>query len=127
MPILAAHFERLKERFPEATLTRLPSGAALVTVPGCPVQPGWPVPKVTIRFLAPNGYPVAKPDCFWVEPKLSLNGQAAVPKNSTYDNQIAETAIKAHWFSWHIDAWSPNRHDFLTWLNICFTRLQQFV
>jgi hypothetical protein len=30
--------------------------------------------EVTLRFIAPNGYPAAAPDCFWVEPNLSMNG-----------------------------------------------------
>lgn len=127
-PILKKHFERLKERHPDATLIALPSGAAMVTVPGCALRSGWPVEVVTLRFLAPNGYGVAAPDCFWVEPRLTLNG-GTPPKNSAYENQIPETANKAHWFSWHVDSdkggrWLPNLHDLLTWLNMCFARLQ---
>ncbi len=126
-PIVQKHFERLKERYPNATLTPLSGGTQLITVPGCSLPSRWPVEEVTIRFLAPNGYAVAGPDCFWVEPQLTLNGQ--IPKNSGHNNLIPETQINAHWFSWHVDAenggrWSPNQHDFLTWLNICFKRLQ---
>jgi hypothetical protein len=129
-PVVQKHFERLKERHPGAALSPLPSGAHLITVPGCSL-PQWRLEKATIRFLAPNGYSVAGPDCFWVEPQLSLNGQnpPQLPKNSAYNSQIPETEIKAHWFSWHVDAarggkWSPNLHDFITWLNVCFERLE---
>jgi hypothetical protein len=124
-PIIEKHFERLKERYPGATLTPLPGETEMITVPECSLEPGWPVQKITVRFLAPNGYPVACPDCFWVEPKLILNGHG-VPKSSTVDSLIPGTEIKAHWFSWHVTGgrWCSNLHDLLTWLSICFKRLQ---
>ncbi len=123
-PVIEQHFVRLKERYPNATLSPLANGAALITVPKCPL-PAWQVPEATIRFIAPNGYSVASPDNFWVEPNLYLTNQA-VPKNSGQNNQIPETGIAAHWFSWHVEGgrWSPNVHDLQTWLALCFKRLQ---
>jgi hypothetical protein len=124
-PVLTAHFERLKKRYSDAVLTGFQNGAALVTVPHCPLVAGWSAPEVTLRFIAPNGYAVAAPDCFWVEPNLMINGQT-LPKNSAHNNQIPDAGISAHWFSWHIPAghWFPNQHDLLTWMTLCLKRLQ---
>ena len=67
--LIQAHFGRLKDKYPEATLEMLPGGAGLISVPRHPLPAGWSAAEVMMRFLAPNGYPVAAPDCFWVEPK----------------------------------------------------------
>jgi Prokaryotic E2 family E len=122
-PRTKSDFARLKERHPDATLTPLPSGSALVEMP-FEVPPGWPVSKVTLRFLVPNGYSTACPDCFWVEPNLTIG--SGTPRNSELNKPIPETAISAHWFSWHIDPgkWSPNDSDLLVWLSVCTKRLQ---
>ena len=93
-PVIEQHFSRLKERYPAATLSPLAGGAALITVPKCPLRPEWSVPEATLRFIAPNGYSVASPDCFWVEPNLYLPNQT-LPKNSGQNNQIPETGIAA--------------------------------
>lgn len=124
-PALVTHFERVKTRYLSATLTNLPSGAALISVPSCGLPTGWPVQEVTLRFIAPNGYPMAAPDCFWVEPNLSL-ASGALPKSSNINNKIPETDIAGHWFSWHVGQghWSANQHDLITWINLCLKRLQ---
>ncbi len=123
-PILAAHFAKLKARYEGAFLELLNSGAALVTVPGCALPTGWSSEQVTVRFLAPNGYPVSAPDCFWAEPNLSIS--SGLPRNSQPNNAIPDVGIAGHWFSWHVEPgkWSPNNHDLLTWLSLCFKRLQ---
>jgi hypothetical protein len=122
--LIERHFERLKGRCPEATLINLPSGAGLVTIPHQPLPAGWSVAEATLRFIAPNGYAVAAPDCLWVEPNLTLNG-GGLPKNSQVQNQIPETQIVAHWFSWHVaqGTWCANRHDLLAWYGLCRDRL----
>ena len=124
MTLIDKHFERLKERCPAATLLGLPSGAGLITIPHEPLLAGWSASEVTLRFIAPNGYAVAAPDCFWVDPKLTLNG-ATAPKNSQHPNAIPETDIVGHWFSWHVEPgkWCANRHDLLAWYGLCQKRL----
>ncbi len=124
-PILEAHFARLKARHPGATLTELPSGAALIEMSPVALCDGWSAREVTLRTLAPNGYPVAAPDCFWVEPNLTF-GNNKVPKNSAINNAIPETKITGHWFSWHVHGgrWLANTHDLLTWYSVCEKRLR---
>src|SRR5271157_2164938 len=124
-PVLTAHFERFRARYGNATLTALASGASLVSVPGCALPQGWSARNVTVRFVAPNGYAVAAPDCFWVEPNLIVSSRG-LPKNSAVENQMPETSIRAHWFSWHVEPgkWSPNVHDLLTWMSMCLKRLE---
>lgn len=122
--LIERHFNRLRERCPKAALLALPKAAWLITVPNEPLPPGWSATEVTLRFIAPNGYAVAAPDCFWVEPALTLNG-GTVPKNSQRKHQIPDTELSAHWFSWHVEngKWSANRHDLLAWYGICQKRL----
>lgn len=125
-PRVYADFKALQERYPSATLTELPSGAVLIALKDS-LPPGWPVSEITLRFLAPNGYPGAQPDCFWVEPNLLLTG--AAPRNSKLDHALPETEFVGHWFSWHIDQgrWSPNTDNLITWLHSCHQRLRQIL
>jgi hypothetical protein len=124
-PVIDAHFKRLKARHPEAMMEYLKSGAALICVPQRPVPTTWSAPEVAIRFIAPPTYSVAAPDCFWVDPNISLPG-GGLPKNSALNKDIPETQLRGHWFSWHVEGghWMPNEHDLLAWLSSCMTRLQ---
>ncbi len=124
-PILDAHFARLKARQPNATLIEIPSSAVLIEISAFPLCAGWSAGEVTLRMVAPNGYPVAAPDCFWVEPNLTF-GNRQMPKNSQINNTIPDTKITNHWFSWHVEQgrWSANTHDLLTWYGLCEKRLQ---
>lgn len=109
-------FDDVKLRFPGATREALPGGAALITLPGFRLPDGWNKTVVTLRFLEPNGYPFACPDCFWADADLRLASNA-IPQN-TGANPIPETPITGLlWFSWHVTQnWSPNRDNLLTWV-----------
>jgi hypothetical protein len=125
-PALEAHFTRLKARYPRATIRDLPGGAALVTLPEFALPSGWSATAIVLRFIVPNGYSVAAPDCFWAEPNLTLNA-GQLPKNSQINNAIPEAGVLAHWFSWHVESgrWSGNCHDLLTWVSLCLDRLRK--
>jgi len=113
---MASQFDDLKARYGGATRQPLPSGAALISVPEFPVAPGWTADRTTLRFIEPNGYPLANPDCFWVDPGLRL-ANGAMPQNANIA-PIPETNIGSMlWFSWHIALpWNPNRDTLLSWL-----------
>jgi Prokaryotic E2 family E len=123
-PKAQADFEALKARHPSATLTEFANGTALVTL-DTEIPPGWSASKVKLRFIMPNGYPVAPPDGFWVEPALIVNGKQ--PRNSEQSSQIPESRVSNQRFSWHFDSghWSPNRDNLLTWLRSCHERLEK--
>jgi hypothetical protein len=123
-PKALADFEALKARHPSATLRELPSGAALVTL-DFELPAGWSASKIILRFIMPNGYGVAPPDGFWVEPPLQIDGKQ--PRSTELNSQIPEAGISAHRFSWHFDGghWSPNRDNLITWLRSCRERLEK--
>jgi hypothetical protein len=123
-PKALADFEALKARYPSATLTELPSGAALVALDS-ELPKGWSESKIVLRFMMPNGYGVAPPDGFWVEPSLQVNGKP--PRSSEASSKIPETDLTKQRFSWHFDGghWSPNRDNLLTWLRSCHERLEK--
>ena len=123
-PKALADFEALRARHPTARLTEFASGAALVTL-DCELPIGWSEPKVILRFVVPNGYAVAPPDGFWVEPNLQVDGK--LPRSSELSSQIPEAGLAMHRFSWHFDGghWSPNRDNLLTWLRSCNERLEK--
>jgi hypothetical protein len=124
---LEAQLEELKTIAPGATLTPLPSGAHLVTVPNVELPPGWDRAEVTVLFLAPPAYPAAQPDCFWASPTgLRLSG-GRTPLGSNDANPIPEVPSQAGtWFSWHLQHWNPNRDSLVTYLNVIMRRFDSF-
>ena len=127
-PITHGQFERIRERFPGATLDELPSGAALLTVPNVEIPRGWSAATTTIRFLVPPGYPGPAPDCFWSDTILSL-AVGGMPQASQPAYAIPETGRSGQWFSWHVtDAaknWHPNRDELMTFLKIALDRFRE--
>ena len=106
-------------------LTEFDSGAALVTL-DYPLPAGWSAAKIVLRFIMPNGYPVAPPDGFWVETELDHRRQEQ-PRSTEASPQIPEAGMSRQRFSWHFDAghWSANPDNLLTWLRSCQERLEK--
>jgi hypothetical protein len=128
-PALLRQFERLKERYAEAKLTELPSGAALIEIPNFELPEGWTASKATVWFIAPTGYPGPCPDCFWTEAALRLAKGPHPPQASNPSHAIPETQITGLWFSWHITDsqrnWNPNRDDLVTYASIIYNRFSK--
>jgi hypothetical protein len=125
-PVLYRQFERLKNRYPDAEIQELPSGAALIKVSSFELPEGWTAPRTTVWFIAPTGYPGPCPDSFGVEPTLRLKNGPHPPQASNANQVIPETSISALWFSWHITEaqrnWNSNRDDLLTYAGIIYNR-----
>lgn len=124
MTPLEQQFENLKAEYCAVTLEPLPSGAALISIPDFPLPPGWSQPRTTLRFLAPVGYPLAKPDSFWASPELRLQ-DGAMPLNT---NQSAIPEVNSSpqlMFSWHLGQWNPSRDGLRTYLRVIEQRLRQ--
>lgn len=112
---LERQIQQLKELYASSTAERLGSGATLITVPGVSLPEGWAAESVTVRFIAPIGYPFAAPDCFWTEASLRLKAHQNLPQASNLQ-QIPEVGASALWFSWHVSAWNPSRDSLITYL-----------
>ena len=115
--------EELARHFPGASGVRAPDGSYLITVPGVELPEGWQPRTTTVRFIAPVGYPVGKPDCFWTDPNLRLNG-GRNPQN-TGPNPLPHGPNPQLWFSWHTQKWSPNFDSLLTYLRVIKNRFVQ--
>lgn len=125
-PIIEQQLALLREGYSEATVTPLPSGAHLITIPNVVIARGWNRQTTTILFLAPPGYPAAQPDCFWVEPSQMRLENGATPQGSNDSNPIPEAAPPRQltWFSWHLQSWNPNSDSLLTYLNVIMQRFR---
>ena len=125
MTLLEEQIEILRSHYPKVEPRALPSGAVLITIPDMPLPTGWSKDSATIRFLAPVGYPHAKPDCFWSDGDLRL-ADNSVPQATGF-NPIPEAPefLPLVWFSWHTAQWNPNRDSLLTYLNVIRNRLKE--
>lgn len=124
MTPIQQQFQILKDQYEGASLQPLPSGAFLITIPDYKIPEGWSHDKVKIKFIVPIGYPLAKPDCFWVDPQqLRLSG-GAMPQNSNIQS-IPEVNENHLWFSWHIAKWNPNRDSLSSYIKVIEARLRE--
>lgn len=100
-------------------------GRDLIVLREQPLPAHWNRAKTDILVMAPQGYPAAAMDMFWVTPGLTL-ASGAVPANG----DVTETYAGQAWqrFSWHYDAtcrWSPLSDSLLTHLRFVRVRLSQ--
>lgn len=121
--MITQQFADVIARFKSATMERLPSGAALITIPNFLLPPGWNRSESTLRFIAPVNYPFANPDCFWADENLRL-ANGAEPQNSA-STAIPEASLGSlRWFSWHVrDNWNPSRDTLVSWIASIAERL----
>jgi len=92
-------------------IQRRADGSYLITIKGVDLPAGWNQKKVDIFFIAPPGYPAAKPDCFWVSPRVRLSS-GAIPQNANEGTALPYDLNPGRpltWFSWHLQMWDPNR------------------
>jgi hypothetical protein len=108
MKTVEEQFAEISATFSGATFTPVGGGMHLVRVPNVPLPEGWSQSSTEIRFVVPNGYPYAAPDCFWADMALRLRG-GAMPKNATIGQTMPGQAdAQTLWFSWHVNtAWNP--------------------
>lgn len=104
----------------------LANGGILITLSGIPLV-GWNREKCKALFVAPPGYPGARPDCFWVEESgLRLSG-GGTPQASNDSNPIPGDVVPSRsttWFSWHLATWDPNRDSLITFASAVLARLR---
>jgi hypothetical protein len=121
MIVIEQQFEVLKTNYKDATLQRLADGSYLISIPSIELPQGWNKRSTEVKFIAPVGYPLAQPDCFWTDLDLKLaNGN---PPQNTGSNPIPNYGGNHWWFSWHLGSWNPNVDNLLTYLNVIKRRL----
>lgn len=102
----------------------LPSGANLVEIRDHRLPAGWSRTTGTILFVAPPAFPVAKPDCFWVEPTGLRLANGDTPQATNDSNPIPEVPDRqGTWFSWHLQDWNPNHDSLLSYFRVIEKRL----
>jgi hypothetical protein len=121
--LISEQLEELRRRYPDATVDEAPDGSMLVTVPNFPLPPGWSRPRVRVRFAAPVGYPVARPDSFWTDPDLRLQSGAS-PAN-TNPQAPWSAGEQFLWFSWHPAYWDPQKDSLATFLGVIDARFRE--
>lgn len=122
--LLEQQVAQVQQAHPSARL-ETEGGAHYLVVPDFPLPGHWSQARVTLMVVLPNGYPMAPPDMFWVDPYLRLpNGAEAAGA------QCVETHLGRQWqrFSWHYtdgQAWNPARSSLLSHIQFAKARLNQ--
>jgi len=123
MDVLDRHLDVLKGTHNAAQMLRRPDGSALVSVSGIRLPAGWNATTTTVYFVAPVGYPAARPDCFWTSQSLRL-ASGTLPTNAQVNANYGGPEPLL-WFSYHLTSRNPIADNFLTYLNVAQARLRE--
>jgi len=83
---------------------------------------GWSQPTTRLLLLLPRSFPFGKPDMFWVEAQVTLQG-GAIPHQAHVIQEI--DGYRWRRFSWHLASWHPAKDNILTFLAFVDRRLHQ--
>lgn len=123
--ILAEQLAAVQAIYPGALL-REDAGKRYLVIEGVPVPDHFTPSAVTLLIILPNGFPMAAPDMFWVDPRLSLADGRVPEAAGHYETHLGRTWQR---FSWHYThgaaAWQVGRSSMLTHVQFCLTRLAQ--
>src|SRR6266511_380163 len=82
MAIIEDQFGKLKIAFTEAKIQPKLDCSAIIRLPVIALPSGWNLAATDVVFVAPVGYPVAKPDTFSADERLRLAG-GGMPLNTS--------------------------------------------
>jgi hypothetical protein len=120
------HVQRLLARYASARVLEVNGTGTMISLPPVDLPAGWNKTATEVHFFAPQGYPYAKPDCFWADEDLRL-ATGAMPQNANTGTPMTGLGKGALWFSWHTDHWNAGRDDLLTWIAAIKNRFAQAV
>jgi hypothetical protein len=122
MGLVTLHVDRLRQRVGNLHVQEVQGSGSIVRIPDVALPDGWNKRQTQVTLVAPEGYPFAKPDCFWTDDDLRL-ANGALPQNSQLNNPIPGAPGNCLWFSWHVEPWNPNQDDLVTWFTLIKQRL----
>lgn len=125
MKTVNEQFADVSRAFSGATLTPVGNGMHLVRIPKVPLPDGWSQSSTEIRFVVPNGYPYAAPDCFWADSSLRLRN-GSMPQNTRVGQIMpGQSDAQTLWFSWHVNGtWNPSICDLMTYMKVIRRRFE---
>ena len=89
-------------KHPDAEVHRLPNGDFSIRMSAA-VLTGWSKEQTSVAFIVPAAFPVQRPDCFWTDGDLMLQG-GQPPANSQM-NPPHPVHPGMRWFSYHPNVW----------------------
>ena len=123
MGIVEQQLEELQREFPGASAEVRGDGSTLVSVPNVSLPAGWNRSQTLVQFIAPLGFPMAQPDCFWAEEGLRL-ANGSIPKSAGMQTPVFGGPAKL-WFSWHVGSWNGSRDTLRSYVAVIMSRLQR--
>jgi hypothetical protein len=120
--------ERLRTEWPQSHHERNEHGYHLIVVPGVALPKGWDKTTCTVLFLAPPGYPAARPDHFFTDVEVRLADKSwphwTNMGNGALLGRLGWPQWKdCQWWSWHLQMWSPNHGSLFTYMKVIQQRL----
>lgn len=123
--LLSKQVEAVQTIYPDAFLKE-EAGNRYLVVGGFPVPPHFCPTEATLLVILPNGFPMAAPDMFWVEPHLRLANGGEPEGSNQYEQYLGRTWQRFSWHYTHGDAvWRVGHSSLLTHLQFCQARLAQ--
>lgn len=129
-PHIETGIERLRTKWPQSHAVAGRHGQHLVVVPSVVLPRGYRQTICTVLFVAPPGYPAARPDHFFTDIEIRLeNGRwphCITPLGSNNSPLQCWPQWEGHcqWWSWHLQAWDPNRSSLYTYMKVIQQRFE---
>ncbi len=112
--------DELKEGGYSITELEAPDGNVHIIIDKFLIPKGFSREEGRLLIKIPISYPNGKPDMFWIEEPILLEG-GGIPQSA----DIIEQYHKASWrrFSWHSKNWRPGNDNLTTYLEFIEARL----
>jgi len=132
-PCIEDGIRRLRTRWPQAHAEQGYHGKHLIIVPSVMLPTQYDKTICTVLFIAPPGYPSACPENFFTDIDIGLTSRNRgddQPKNTLKWSAVHGGNFHGNhwgpwkqwercmWWSWHLQAWNPNRDDLYTYMRV---------
>lgn len=121
---VAAEFDLIKKRFPDAELKN-----GWILLPNYPLPAGWGRSSAPVATRFPPGYPSANPYGMFVPSDLAFQGQ---PPNNFIAQAGEQPPFPGRWgvLSWQLESWTPSAivsagTNFLNWIESFVARFKE--
>jgi hypothetical protein len=123
---IAEGIQRLRVYWPQSHAVEGERGHHLIVVPSVVPARGYDKSICTVLFIAPAGFPAARPWKFWTDAEIRLANNS-FPRMTTWGCDLADYGWP-QWkdlqlWHWKLQMWNPNTDTLFTFMNVIKERL----
>lgn len=129
---LEEQFKQLVAKYQKATMTELPHGNLLVTLPDWQLPDGYDRKTCDVFFIVPAGYPHVAPERFFTSKLCLSDGRTpyymrsvSVDERRHFTGGASRLPNDAHIWFWKVQSWDWRRDTLKTYASVIKSRLDK--